>query len=1008
MCRIDRGCWVSICAFVGGLLLTIGCSDQPASVPAAHESDKPAASAPSTTPIAKARRLFGQGELDAAESCVREILLRLPSDPNALLLSADIKVARQQYQQAIQIASLIPATDTQFSRSQIVIANCVTKLGGDISESEDLAWRAMEHALTTLSKPNSAASSTSDPLAIRRCLIAMLNRRGYRNRACQHVEFLCQIGQANSSELLSLVARRNAFPNQDTQTSDDIIQAEQSNGPMAIARRLHTNRHYAEAYQALLPQRKTRWSHPEQAALFGTILADQQAWDEIPGWAVSCPKNADRYSEYWSAIGSWFFANDQMDLATGSFLRAVEIDPSSAVDYKRLARCAEKSTTGVAPQRFAARAMQIDRMQAILVMIRQNPDSIELQSEMAAKWLELGRPLEYLQWTANGENVAPQQAAMITRKRRDLLARRDFAEMQNNDARMQITHQQYPPPSNEQLAIAFRDRPTNVVFATTPNSPASSSDIRITDVADAVGIRFEYLNGSPRTLKYFRLHETLGGGISVIDFDCDGNPDLYMGQGSGDPPDVIGDKSNQLFRNHAKRFVDATEAAGLIDYGYTTGLAAGDVNQDGFPDLMIGNLGKNRLLINQGDGTFSDSTHRLGNAPPMYTTSLAIADVTGDGLPDIVETNYVDDTKLYQSRVKPNDRLPSGISPSQFANAPDRVFQSNGNRSFTSTPLETSGEDSASSLGVVVTNIDSEPGNEILVANDVWPNRLWKRNTTSGWNETASVDGIAFDCNGTATAGMGIASGDFDADGNLDFHITNFWEQSSSLFLQTSPGTFTDLAPRYNLVGPTFAMLGFGTQSLDINRDGWLDLMILNGQIEDFSAAGHPFRMRPQCFLGTGGQMNEVPIEGPSGYFQRKQLGRTLARVDWNRDGRWDFVASHLDAPSALLENQTDSTGHWIQFQLVGVNSERDAIGARVIVRSGDTSRSTWRTAGDGYLCNNEPILDVGLGDRASISDVTIYWPRGNTQTITDVAVDHRYLIVENQSGATKIALNAR
>ncbi|MGB7328095.1 MAG: FG-GAP-like repeat-containing protein [Rubripirellula sp.] len=1008
MCRTDRGCWASLYTIVGGLLLTIGCSQQPSVNPTASPAERePDKAASATTPDGEARRLLDQGDLDAAENHVRVILLQSPNDPEALLLSAEINVARQRYQQAIQIAAMIPATDPQFSRSQFVIADCVTKLDGDIEGSEDLAWRAMEHTLSNPSQPNSVASSMSDALAIRRCLITILNRRGYRSRACQHVEVLCKTGQAHSPELLSLVARRNAFPNRDTQASDDIIQAEQSNGPLAIARRLHTNRHYADAYQTLLPQRKSRWLHPEQAALFGTILADQQAWSEIPGWAVSCPQNADRYSEYWSAIGSWFFADQQIELATGSFLKAVEIDPSSSVDYKRLARCAEKTNTGVAPERFAERAMQLDRMQAIMVMIEQNPNSIELQSEMAKKWLELGRPLEYLQWTANGENLAPQQVAMIARKRQDLLARRDFFEMQDNDARMQISDQRFPPPSSEQLATAFRSLSTNIVAAKTPDAPASSSVIHFSDVADAVGIQFEYLNRSPRTLKYFRLHETLGGGISVIDFDCDGNPDFYLGQGSGDPPDVVGDQSNRLFRNLADQFNDATAVAGLTDHGYTTGLAAGDVNQDGFPDLVIGSLRQNRLLINQGDGTFVDSSHRLGNAPPLYTASLAIADVTGDGLPDIVETNYVDDTNLFQSRVKPNNRLPSGISPSQFANAPDRVFENQGDASFTSTTLETEGEEPASSLGVVITNIDSELGNEILIANDVWPNRLWKRNSTATWNESASVDGIAFDCNGIATAGMGIASGDFDADGNLDFHITNFWEQSSSLFLQRSPGTFTDLAPRYNLVGPTFAMLGFGTQSLDINRDGWMDLMILNGQIEDFSDAGHPFRMQPQCFLGTGGRMNETPIEDPSGYFHRKQLGRTLARVDWNRDGRWDFVANHLDAPLALLENQTESTGHWIQFQLVGVESERDAIGARVVVRCGDTSRSTWRTAGDGYLCNNEPVVDVGLGDHESISDVTIHWPSGSTQTITNIAVDHRYVIVQDQPGVMKTELSA-
>jgi hypothetical protein len=267
--------------------------------------------------------------------------------------------------------------------------------------------------------------------------------------------------------------------------------------------------------------------------------------------------------------------------------------------------------------------------------------------------------------------------------------------------------------------------------------------------------------------------------------------------------------------------------------------------------------------------------------------------------------------------------------------------------------------------------------------------------------EIGQVAGLALDHSQNATAGMGIAAGDFDGNGRLDFHVTNFWEQLSSLYLQTSSGLFSDLAPSYGFDTLTYQMLGFGTQTLDIDRDGVLDLVILNGHIEDYSSTGYAFRMRPQILMGTRSRFEQRSVGDPKGYWTTKKLGRSLAKLDWNRDGRIDLAAVHLDAPVALLENRTDTAGHWLRLRLVGTLSERDAIGARVTVDCGGEQWTQWRTAGDGYLCTNEPHLDFGIGDATKIDQVTVHWPSGDQQLLTDIAADRCYLVIE-ASGITQ------
>ncbi|MCG8649468.1 MAG: CRTAC1 family protein, partial [Pirellulales bacterium] len=262
--------------------------------------------------------------------------------------------------------------------------------------------------------------------------------------------------------------------------------------------------------------------------------------------------------------------------------------------------------------------------------------------------------------------------------------------------------------------------------------------------------------------------------------------------------------------------------------------------------------------------------------------------------------------------------------------------------------------------------------------------------------ESAGILDCSIGANGVSQACMGVTAGDFDRNGWLDLHVTNFYNESSNLYLQSETGFFIDDALKYGLKSMTHKILGFGTHAADIDNDGWQDLAILNGHVHDDSANGIPFEMESQLLRGGPRGFSLQPAEQLGAYWTGKRLGRTLAVLDWNRDGKLDLLAGHLDAPIALLENRS-SAGNWIQLELVGVQSEREAIGAEVVVKAGNQVWRGWQTGGDGYMCSNEPIIPIGLGSVQGPVEVEIHWPAGTVQTVPELDINHRYLIVEGE-----------
>ena len=379
--------------------------------------------------------------------------------------------------------------------------------------------------------------------------------------------------------------------------------------------------------------------------------------------------------------------------------------------------------------------------------------------------------------------------------------------------------------------------------------------------------------------------------------------------------------------------------------------------------------------------------------------SVAIADLNGDALPDLFEVNYIQDSQIARRPDRDDSgRVIEAVGPAGYAPARDRIGINDGSGGIV---FDSIGEESSAvfrGLGVVIADFNNSPGNDIFVGNDKSPNQLWVRDPdTHEWFDIAMVTGVAYSFDGGGTASMGIAAGDFDNTGTLDLHIANFQNESACLYLAHS-SYFQDRAAQFRLGVPSYEVLGFGSQALDFDNNGLLDLAVTNGHIDDYRAMSGPFRQKSQLFANLGNRFEELKVSDPSGYWATPHLGRAMARLDFNRDGRNDLVVTHLSESSSLLLNETDQSGHWLQLKLIGVESERDAIGAKVMIESGEHQWTAWVTGGDGYLCRNESVVSFGLGMLASADRVRIEWPSGAKQLLNDVAVDRRILVVENEA----------
>jgi hypothetical protein len=463
------------------------------------------------------------------------------------------------------------------------------------------------------------------------------------------------------------------------------------------------------------------------------------------------------------------------------------------------------------------------------------------------------------------------------------------------------------------------------------------------------------------------------------------------------------DHADALFRNlGGTRFADVSRMTGVRDSGFGQGVAVGDLDADGFVDLYVANIGGNRLLRNNGDGTFSDATHAAGLAGDEWTTSCAMADLDGDALPDLYAVNYVMGNDVFD-RVCGDGATPRLCMPYDFEAQPDRVWTNRGDGTFgDASSMLLADHPPGKGLGIAIWNATGNGRPNILIANDTTPNAFFESEDSSRshtrYEDRGIASGLALNADGKATGSMGIALGDVNDDGRLDVFITNFLAEANTYYACSAAGFYEDRTREVELQNPSFNVLGFGTQFLDADLDGRLELFVANGHIDDLRDIDRPYEMPAQVFRWDGRQFRESPADELGPYFNEKWLGRSAARIDWNRDGRGDLLVGHLAKPSALLTNTTASPSRFLQLSLVGVESNRDAIGAIVTAKFAGLEKTFQITAGDGYQSSNERSITIGTGDAALMDELVIRWPSGLAQRIENLPTGRYLKIVEDRS----------
>jgi hypothetical protein len=561
--------------------------------------------------------------------------------------------------------------------------------------------------------------------------------------------------------------------------------------------------------------------------------------------------------------------------------------------------------------------------------------------------------------------------------------------------------------------------------AVSPPSAEPAGPPLFRDVTEEVGLSFLH-DAGPAPGDYF-MPQAIGSGAALFDYDGDGRLDIYLIHNAG----PHSKSTNRLFHQEDGCFRDVSAGSGLDIAGYGMGAAVGDVNNDGRPDILVTQYGGSRLFLNNGDGTFTDITREAGLDLALWGTSASFVDYDRDGWLDLVVVHYVDYgpdrpctdvggrrefcppqsfpgtiTKLYHNLGRQPPASPPGTG--------ENKGRGHGVRFEDVTVKSGLGKRPGPGLGIVCADFNGDGWPDILVANDRQPNYLWINHQGGTFREEAVVRGLAYNTEGQAQAGMGVALGDVDGDLRFDIFITHLTEETHTLWLQRAPGLFQDRTAATGLANLRWRGTGFGTVMADFDHDGWPDLAVANGRVMygrppagDLNLPGlGPFwshyAERNQIMLndGKGGFLDVSPANAP--FCGRPGVYRGLACGDINGDGAVDLLVTAIAGPARLFYNAAPNRGHWLIVQAVDPALHRDAYGAELTVRAGERCWKGWLNPGSSYLCSNDPRVHFGLGQADHVDAIEVLWPDGSAEEFRDYPTDKEVKLEKGKGRSLK------
>jgi hypothetical protein len=517
--------------------------------------------------------------------------------------------------------------------------------------------------------------------------------------------------------------------------------------------------------------------------------------------------------------------------------------------------------------------------------------------------------------------------------------------------------------------------------------------------AEKSGIAFHHVNG--RSPEYY-LPETTGAGCAFLDYDNDGWMDIYLvNSGRCDFYDPKPPLRNALYRNNRDgTFTDVTEKAGVAGGGYGMGVAVGDYDGDGYPDLYVTQYGRSILYHNNGDGTFTDVTEKAGVAAPGWASSAVWFDYDNDGRLDLFVCRFVDFDKS-KNKFCGNERtgeryycIPSVYPPMQ-----SWLFHNNGNGTFTDVSKDSGiAAVRGKAWGVVATDVNNDGWMDLFVANDTVPNFLFI-NKRGKFSDAGLESGVGYSQDGRARSGMGVDAADCDQDGWQDLFVSNVDQEMYSVYRNNRDGTFDDLSGPLGIAAVTRLMSGWGAKFFDYDNDGNVDLFIANGHPDD-KIEVHSTRVKykePLLLFRNEGKSfrNMAEFAGPA--FSDSFAARGMALGDFNNDGALDILVAVNNGPPLLLKNNATKGNHWLGIRLMAKKCNPDAIGAQITWQAGDLRRRRLKTAGGSYLSSHDPREVLGIGPHPKIDRLEIRWPQpsGKVESFADVKADRYITIVE-------------
>jgi hypothetical protein len=538
--------------------------------------------------------------------------------------------------------------------------------------------------------------------------------------------------------------------------------------------------------------------------------------------------------------------------------------------------------------------------------------------------------------------------------------------------------------------------------------PGSASPFAFEEILPVTsGISWVHTSGKSPAMY---LPETVGAGCAFLDYDNDGWMDIYLvNSGPSDfytPPKLL---RNALYRNNRDgTFTDVTFAAGVSGNAYGMGVAVGDYDGDGFPDIFLTQYQHSILYHNNGNGTFTDVTAKAGVACPGWGSSAVWFDYDNDGRLDLFVCRFVEFSKATNRQCGLGvEHHRAYCSPAVFTPAPCWLYHNNGDGTFTEVSKESGiSKPLAKAWGVVAADINNDGWMDLFVGNDMVPNFLFINRGKGGFEETGALAGVGYSGLGTARSGMGVDAADYDQDGWEDLFVANIDHQSYSLYHNSRDESFSDAANEVGLAAATWLLSGWGVKFFDYDNDGNLDLLMANGHPDLMVEQQFPNvnYLEPMLlFQNTGAGFKNVSAEsGP--LFSKKLAARGLALGDFDNDGGVDVLISQNNGPPVLMRNKVGSRNHWLGLRLVGTKANIDAVGAKLTYKAGELQRHTFKVGGGSYLSAHDPRVVLGLASKNKIDWLEVRWPKPSEriERFTGLPIDRYITIVEGQGKALR------